>query len=460
MLDFRKSINALFHPAIRSRVTSVFNAFWGQMFVALTAFAAIRLFTEWLTKAEFGRAMLIMAVIAFVDGMTGMAFNQTLLSHCAPLPDRESRRQLSVGLAGHASIVVLPIGFVLSAALALAYSLKLLPLWWAILPVMIGVYVVFECLKYSLLSLLAVERDYLRFSIWSAGEALIGLIFMSMLIGFWRADSVGYETGYFLSRIISTVFFLFIFSRGRHLERIDFSIARSGIAAVVAYGYPISLMAPLGWVTTYLDRFILSTMLGVATTGNYVAAVGLVSRPFALTTAVLTNFFRPLLYQRTNEHREIDDASAVRVRAQRRLLVLWIGTAFVVGVLGMCLFATLGTWITQIMLAPDYRHGAVPLMVAFACAQTLTIMTHGADNVILSLGKSSRLLIVQSGLSLFTLTLIPIGIIYGGVMGALLGRCLAELIKLAVTTLLAVFLLSGSGPTSAADVPQGKELNF
>ena len=425
------------------RARRFFDVFWGQAVVAVATFAGIRLYTELLTPAEFGHAILAMGIVALLDSISGMALSQTLLSRCGVHEDREHRRQLSIGLSwllGQKVIRVAAFTAVLLAGAGLGGWIS--PLLVAA-PLALGLYLLGEFAKHSLLTLLILERDYRRYSAWMAGEAILAFMCTALALVFWRSDSVGYIGGYLVSRIISTLLFISVFSAGRHLRRFDLTIARNDAKEALLYGVPISFMGPLGWIATYLDRYVLGAMLGAASTGTYAAATGLVARPYAMTTAVLSNYFRPLYYQPAL------DASGTGER--RRILRNWTIIAFAVGGVGALAFAGLGGLIATIMLAPDYRAGASPLMAVFAISQTLAIATHSADNAVLALRGSGILLKFQIALAVVTLVLVPLGIVMGGLLGGVIGRCLAETVKFGATAILALRMIDHNARAPLAE---------
>lgn len=404
---------------------------WGQLTVAVATFVGMRLYTELLDRGEFGMSMLGLGAIAFLDGLTVMALSQTMTALCSRLSVKKERRVLSSGLAvlAFAAVGLLVVVGAVSIALVSLFWPGLLHLWW--LPVVILVYLAVEFAKVSVQSLQVIEADYLRFSLWSAGEAAIGVAIICGMLVVWQPSWMAFLIAHVLSRLISCSLFTLLFTRDRHWRVVDLSVARKALAEALRYGAPVAAMAPLGWISTFLDRFIIASLLGTATTGVYVAATSLVSRPYALTTSILTNYFRPQLYA---------GATTEGGAPNRAVAGRWLVAASIIGLAGSGALWLLGTPIVTLMLAADYRIGAVALMVGFGCAQTLSIMTHALDNAILATGRSASLLKIQTGLSIATLTLIPLGIWWHGAFGAVMARAVAELIKFGGTLLLTIHI--------------------
>lgn len=418
------------------KLAQIFNVLWGQIIVALIAFVSIRVYTEFLDKSEFGTAMLMLGAIAFLDSIAGMALAQTLISRCGPIRDRERRRQLSLGLGTLAFSAFVVVLLVVAIILVLTSALGLSD--WQILIVVpsLLLYLGAEFLKQTALSLEILDRHYGRTSLWMAGDATLTLICATVALWLWRVDAIGLVTGYLAARAIGTAMFISVLTPD-HMRRFSMSHASAEWREALAYGVPISLMGPLGWISTYLDRYILAALLGTVATGTYAAATGMVARPYALTTSVLSNYFRPLYYLP-----EIEDEGAV---GRRRILWNWLTSSLVIGGMGTACFVLLGPWIAMMLLAPDYREGAPLLMVLFALSQTFAITTHSADNAVLALRGSKKLLFTQIGLSVVTLILIPAGVLVGGLVGGLCGRIAAEAVKLLVTWRLSLRMIADHG---------------
>ena len=368
--------------------------------------------------------MLCLGAIAFMEGIISMALNQTQTALCAKLAPGEDRRQMSVGLSYLLLMFLVPV-FLILAGISLALS----PFFsWASLTAAAFFALIFyfaaESIKYSLLVLIVLERQFGKQSLWLAGESLF--TFAGVAGALWyRPTPVTFVAAYVAMRCLSSLFFVAVLSGASHLRNIRLQSARSNWRDAIGYGLPISAMGPLGWISSFLDRFIIAGVLGTAATGSYVAATSLVGRPYALTTAVLSNYFRPRLFV------ESDDA-----QKKSMLTKQWLVAAFAIGICGVLGLLVLGPYILKFLVAEKYREGAVGLMVVFSLAQTLSISTHALDNNLLASNKSAVLLKVQTFTSFSTLAIIPIGTAIAGPLGATFARCIAEAVKLFATFLL------------------------
>lgn len=404
------------------RLTRLSNVVWGQVAVAVVALVAIRIYTEILGPSNFGSAMLAQGLMALIDSVGILALNQTLVSKCGPVADNDLRRRLSIGLSWQFFRWGAWIGIaatLVASLIAVAFGAD--PLW-LLAPAIFPLYFGADTAKQSVLSLVVLDRRYALYSVWMSAEAVITLLTTVAALTWWRADALGFVVGYALARPLCGALFVAV-AAPHHFRGMRDTDVSGELESALAYGRPVAFMGPLGWISTYVDRYILGAALSTSAVGRYAAVTGLVARPYALTTAVLSNYFRPLYFQPA--------VLAEGHQAQLRIFRRWILSAFAVGLAGAGAFALLGTPIAALVLAPDFREGATLLMCLFAIAQTFSIATHSADNALLAMNKSSELLRLQVLVSVSTLVAIPVGVGLGGLTGAVIGRCAAEAIKLA-----------------------------
>jgi O-antigen/teichoic acid export membrane protein len=379
-----------------------------------------------LNPTEFGYVVIVLGVIALIDGLVVMAFNQTLLVLCAKEDDSAKQRKIAVNLA-FGLLRMIGILFLCSIPLTLLFAVafEVGPLVFT--PLLLLLYIAAEVVKTSMLAPLTVQKDYLRYSIWIAVEAALGLIIIAAIL-FKQGDSFAYFVGLVTSRILSTLIFFLTFFKGRFFKVVEELEVPGLRSEAVSYGWPLAAMAPLGWLGGYLDRYILGLLGSAASTGVYSASNGLVGRPFGLTTAILTTYYRPILFQ--NSHAKQSTTPFLRS------LCSWIAGAFVTGIVATLGLVAFGELIASLALAEEYRSDAPVIMIMISCAQTLLIMTHAVDNAVLAKGASSSLLKVQVVLSISTLFIIPLSILWLGFLGAAAGRIAAEAVKFCGTAYL------------------------
>ncbi len=394
----------------------VVHTILGQLVVAVSSLAGLRLYTEMLDRSEFGVAMMAMGGVALLDGAVVMALNQTLLSISAEIDEPERSRQVSVGLSlwafGAVAVWLAPLAL-LTAVAGGVFGLDALT---RAAPALALAYLGEEIAKTSMLAPLIARRDYRRSSLWVATEAVMSVVGPVLCLRFLAADTYGFLVGLLAARVVCFVGFHVAFFQGRYFSDVDLSAAASFVDRAARYAAPVSAMAPIGWVGAYFDRYAIGMTCGLAGAGVYSAVSGLVGRPYNVVTSVLTNYFRPLLFH--------DGAQASR---------RWLLAAACIGLAGAAAFALLGDVVARFVLAPEYRHGATGLMLFLAFAQTFVIMTHSADNALLAVGASGALLKMQVRVVFVSLAIVPAFAYFYGPLGAALGRLMAEAVKFVAT---------------------------
>lgn len=405
----------------------IFNVIWGQLFVAIVTFGSIRFYTELMTPAAFGTAMLGLGILALVDGVFPMAISQTQIALCAPIDDTRIRRRLSIGLSVLFIRLVAP-AFAVAILVAVMISVLLKSALPFFVVVAITAYVFTEALKSSALTTLILERNYFRQSTWNFGEVLISFILVVSVLHF-SSEWISFLATYIGARICCTFLFLYRYQGRTFLIAGDVELAKLHLKAALQHGLPVSAMGPIGWISAFLDRFIIGALLGTSATGAYVAATGLVGKPYALTTTILSNYFRPQLY-----------LSSPVSGGRKNITLKWVIAAAFIGLSGAICILIIAPLLLPWLLASQYRDGAVAIMFTYAIAQTVSIMTHALDNNLLASGRSRSMLATQLGMSIATLSIIPLGTVVFGPIGATIARCLAEVGKFFVTWL----LLSGT----------------
>lgn len=411
---------------------------WGQVLVGALSFLGVRLYTELLNSSEFGTAMLLMGGIAFIDGLSGMAFNQTLLAQSSKISDRQSRYSYAVGLFFSYSNALLRVGAGVGAAALTLALMDYLSLRWVIALVLIFPYLVSECAKFAITSQLTIEKKYSKLSIWTSCEAFIGLLVSSTLLVLTTSDAITFITSYFLARVISSAAGIWLFGEHGNVFKNYDKTSREKVREALKYAAPVALMAPLGWVSAFLDRYVLGVMLGSGAVGSYVAATSLLSRPYALLSSFFSTYFRPKIYQQN------DPICGGGMEGLKKIVLIWACWALLLGCLGACLVSFFGDWISLAFLARAYREEAVQIMPLFAASLVFSIMTHAPDNALLAAGMSKPLLRLQVVMSILSLIAIPIGVALSGLLGGLYAKFGCEAAKFIATLIWARWLLSRS----------------
>lgn len=409
-----------------SGLTRLLAVSWGQFVAALVLLGSIRLYTELLPADRFGEAMLVLGGLGLVDGLTSMAFGQTCAQFLKDRADPSRRRSLGLALA----LRVYP-RFALIAAIGCAVFAVFSDIRAVAMLALAGVlYVLGEPLRMVSLTVLQLERRYTLGSMWTALDALFSVAVSAALILFVSDQGGVLLLGAILGRAATTILLgAVILGNPRHWHA-DREAAREIWPRALAFSREVALMAPLGWLGFYLDRYLVGTFLGLEAAGLFAALGGAVNRPYAIVTAGLTNLFRP----------ELLDQAAGRAPKISRPLLRWLGLCAVIGAAGTIAFLLLGDLVARWLIADS--HGLIQqagtLMTIMALSQWLVIQTHAVDNALLARGVARRMLVWQTVVLVAGAPLIALGAIKFGVFGAAWGRVGNEGLKLlAASALLA-----------------------
>ena len=193
-----------------------------------------------------------------------------------------------------------------------------------------------------------------------------------------------------------------------------------------AYGAPFVPMALLTWVANLSDRYVLGASVSASAVGHYLAAFAIASNGFTLTNAAMGDLFRPRLFDAQNAN---DHARA------HRIFLIWMGSYIAISLFGILVIVGAGQWIVDIVLAKQYRAGAVPIMTWIAFGFAISGCTLTLQNRIFSLGHSARviwpLVVGAAGNLLFSLVLVR----RSGAIGAAEANCAAFALQFLMTAL-------------------------
>jgi O-antigen/teichoic acid export membrane protein len=397
---------------------------WGQVLVAITVFIGFRIYTEILDPHDFGIVMMIMGGVALIDSLGLMALNQTIVSRCGKLLNKIDQQCVSVSLAC----------FFLKKAGLLLLIIFLVSLFFiennfyiSIFLILYFFYLIVESLKISQTSLLILNRRFNLYSLWIVVENFGSLIFIYLFLFYMQDKVLGYLLGYFLSKIITSLLFTFMI-QPKLFSYNSMKYIKEELKEIIKYSTPIAFMGPLGWLSNYVDRYVLGIMLNYSSSGIYSATSGIVGKPYSLVTNIFSNYFKPSMFAQTE------------IKKIRKSLFSWIFLVFIFGFISTAFLFFLGEYLVNIILAEEYRVGVLDILVLFSISQTFAIATHASDNFLLSRGMSLRLLKLQI-LMIFLLVLIPIGIYLYGLTGAVIAKCLAEILRFIIVTFISLIYM-------------------
>lgn len=405
-------------------LSKVLAASWGQVVVAVVALLAIRIYTALLTPDAFGVAMLVLGGLSLIDGVLGSAFGQTATVMLKDSRDGTARLRLGLALALEMARPALGYLATAWATVAVLAAAGIAREWTLPLVVLAPVYLLAEPVRVVGQAVLLLDRRLGTLSLWLAVDALATVAISSALLRAGVASGWVLVIGAMTARAATTAAFAAALFGGELQGGIDRTGAKALRRQALAFAAPVSAMAPIGWLSLYLDRYIVGVAVGPAAAGVLAALSGAMVRPYAVVSAALTNYFRP----------DLLDQAAGRLGDGRRPLARWITVAVVIGIAGVIAVALLGGWAVDFLLSFDQPVAwADQLLLVLAGSQLIVLVRHAVDNQVLARGRSGSLLSAQLVAVAFGIPLIAAGALLGGPVGAAIGRACNEGLLLAVT---------------------------
>lgn len=389
-----------------------------QMISAIIALITIRVYSEILTPEQLGGVMLALGLVALFDAILSSSISQVVFYFSSKPSSARSIYQLLRKYQIYTTkFAVILISIILSLEF---YELQALFILKIIL--LIIFYIIIEPSRSGFLSLLNVVSSRRIYGLQVVLDSVFVISFSTIALLYqpdWMHLLIGVLSARFISLTVNK-FFL-----ERRFGKFDYKLTKldlpfSGKEEVIKQIKPIMLMGVLGWISSFADRYIIAGTVGIASSGYYSIANGLVGKPYDVTTAAFTAHYRPAFYKHF---------SAKNKRAFNDVLKKWSVAAIATGILGMVLFLVLGEFAVKLLLSLEYRGKVENLLWILSAAFTCTILTHVFDNKFLAQGEGGRLFKIQLKLIPLPLIIIPVGAIVGGLIGAAIGKFISEFIK-------------------------------
>ena len=393
----------------------LFSASWGQVVAAALLLLGIRLYTGLMPLELFGQAMLVLGLLALADGMGSMALGQTIAQIGKDYTPAD-RIAVATGMVRLMQPKFAAAVLFISAAGSLIGAVDL-----AVTITLAAAYSLAEPWRICGQTLLTISRRYAMSSIWTASEAALILSITLILIFQTQSSATSLIAGAVLGRSIMAAIFWFAVFGSSSMRYANMMEARKQRSRAINFAGGVAMMAPLGWLGAYADRYIVGGLSGLAAAGIFAALGGVVGRPFGIVSAGLTNYFRA----------DLLDKAAGRSVVHLDPLRNWIGIALLIGGIGTFLFVIFSRQIAVFFLNipnPGLRISVV--IILLAVSQCILILSHAFENQALALGCSTSLLRVQLLTLVFGLACIAGGAWSFGMVGAALGRVINEALRL------------------------------
>jgi len=401
----------------------------GYVTSALIGILGIRIFTELAVPRVFGSANLILtmttlATTLFVAPIT----NTQIRYHSETSGDDADRFTNQVTLSTLATTAGIAIATAIGWAIWTCAGSPPVGLF-GLLAILLLLFV--TTLRNVILNRLQAER---RQGAYIASTVLESVLLTSgVALGVWIG---GTTDAYVAGQAIGALSFLVILAVATHrIVRLRLELRPLDpdfTSRVWRYGAPFAPIGILTWLSNLADRYVLALVAGPAAVGRYAAPFAVANRGLGLVNSALSDVFRPVLFEAANTG---------DTRKARLVFWIWI-LARVASAVGILVFIALfGRLLAEILLAPQYREGAPQIMIWVAGAYSLYGTTQVLETRLMSLDKSSKLilpLIVGAAANVaFSLILIPRAGILGAAQSTAASFFLQFLATLAILILVA-----------------------
>lgn len=394
---------------------------------AIAALISIRIMTELLPPAEFGRLTLLIGASALALGLVSTPRLQAVIRY---YPEWRKSNQLRILRQSAAAIIH---RLVMMAAVVIALGGGIYSIFssqtWHIGFVIAGLLVVDALHAFELAFFNAArrQRDAAIMQSANAWARPLMAIACAWIFGFNAEAAVaGYIAGSALILLVARTILQFegISSEPETQRSCDSSDHAKLSSAIKRYALPLAPLAIFGWLSGMGDRYIIAGILTMQEVGLYAAAYGLASRPFLMLSTVIEQTFRPVLQNAIADGKRKDIAAI-----KRRMLFISIGCAAT----GIIAFITLKNIAGNIFLAKEY-YAATTLMTWIALGYGFLCIASVYTRLCYAFDATRYVLILTTAGSLAgLLLLVPAALLYG-----LAGAVLVVPIRFAIELMLSI----------------------
>jgi O-antigen/teichoic acid export membrane protein len=393
-----------------------------------------------MSPADFTLSMLYFGALVLADSMFVSANNQCLAYYLSKYKTFKEHLIVSRYLSMFTSKIAFIFYFNIAVIFFIFTNVSEIKFEYIYLIGLSFLYVLLGVYKSSLVIPYNVRQDHKSFSMYTALESCIVFCVVISALFLAKQHSMSAPLLFILSMLVgrsAVLVVIIIFQKKQTLEvkkSKDNVLEKPSSKQILNYFLPFASMGVIGWLSIYLDRYILniisgtSDIAGIAGIASYIACVSLMLRPYNILSAILTNYFRPKLFKARQED---------LLKEVKKICTQWVIISFTFGIFASLIFYTLNHFIASILLAEVYREGAIELMTILSIGFCFLLINHAVDNLYFSNGSSVGLLIPQ----IISIVVLVLGLLIFtskyGLVGAAIARALSDFSKLLMTVFVA-----------------------
>ena len=402
------------------------DAFWalfGQLASAIALLAGTRILTELVTPGIYGQVVLLNGFVALGVTLFSYPFicaGMRLLPEC--LDKRERAALYAVVASMTARSTALAIGLLVLGGVSYSYfSHSDFGLF-----MLAGVLLIVTVRRELGIQMLIGERKQRGASLWQTSDSILRPLLAISLVWWGGQKAEWVLLGYIVASVVSNTAWSFI--HGVKADKNKRSVsARNFRADVWAYALPLIPMELIFWVSGLGDRYVIGYLMTAADVGLYAATYLIINEAFNRSAMVLLRLFQPVYFQSFSQN---------RTKEGFRILWLWIGCVFAIGIIGVSLLLMTRDWVASVVLAKSY-HSAARLMPAIAIGCALHALGTVLAQPLLANKRTRLLLLGRLGGAMTAAISIPLMVKHYGLIGAAMANPIYFGVELLVLAMLA-----------------------
>jgi O-antigen/teichoic acid export membrane protein len=320
----------------------------GEIAAVLGALAMVRLLTEYLEPAQYGRLALGLTVAGMVNqavmgGVTagiGRFYSIAAEKQCLDGYWRASRRMMT-----YATAVAITIGLLLMAGLLWSGNRQWLGLAGAAL-----VLSILSAYNNALSGIQNAARQRAVVAFTGGMDAWLKILFALAAICWLGNSGTAVLIGYALSSLLITGSQFFFLGRIVPVRTDAKADVTEWTRRMWSYSWPFSAWGIFTWLQQSSDRWALEAFATTREVGMYAVLFQLGYIPISLATGLMMSFLGPILYQRSGDATDrARNANVHRLSGQVTLLIVLLT------ITGVLLALLLHKWIFRLLVASEYR---------------------------------------------------------------------------------------------------------
>lgn len=375
------------HSQFVNRFSIIKEGIWvliGQLLVAIVSLFGLRIITEVTSPSIFGEVTLWLGIMILLKNIFVVPVSNYQLRYYPEYYYKDQIVPFKLQIKKYYKYSLVLSSSLFLIVLILAYLIEISFVDWFLVPVLL-IFFILDSTKVYYLNIFSAERKQFLLSLFSVGDSI--LVYLSIISTLLISNSVlfylsGQAAGTLITVLAMFSFFMLFHKTQKESEKFDIANISSNFKK---YALPYVPIAVLSWVLNIGNRYILNSYNSLLDVGVFTAAFAISSRPFLFLSGLFTNFFRPILFEKQskNEHSK-----------SKRIFNLWLLSIVLSGLLVLLLLFFLGSLISKVFLARDFRQDSEILFTLIGSGYLFLVMFQAVENRFMSLGDTKSILFI------------------------------------------------------------------